>query len=51
MPDETPKGKTGNEQDASTKKDLPPKAVDDSTSDKVKGGFAKPQVDATKKIM
>ena len=51
MPDETPKGKTGNEKDASAKKDLPSKPVDDSKSDQVKGGFRKPQVDATKKII
>jgi hypothetical protein len=52
MPDETPKGKTGNEQDASSKKDLPPKSVDDSKSDQVKGGFAKRLVDVdAKKVM
>ena len=37
-------------QDKNTK-DLPPKPVDKKTDDQVKGGFAKPQVDATKKMI
>lgn len=51
MPDETPRDKTTREQDDATKKDLPPKPVDKNTSDEVKGGFGKPQVEAMKKIM
>lgn len=38
-------------QDKNAAKDLPPKPVDKKTDDQVKGGMAKPQVDASKKIM
>jgi hypothetical protein len=49
MPDKNLKGK---KQDAAATKDLPPKPVDKSTTDQVKGGGIKrPLVEATKKTI
>ena len=45
------RSKPNRDQDKNATKDLPPKPVDKQADDKVKGGFGKPQVDATKKIM
>ncbi|MDB4888590.1 MAG: hypothetical protein JWL61_445 [Gemmatimonadetes bacterium] len=51
MTDQTNRKTTLIEKDASATKDLPPKTVDKDNADKVKGGFAKPNVEATKKIV
>ena len=51
MTDQNPRKTVLFDKDASDTKDLPPKPVDKDNADKVKGGFAKPNVEATKKIM
>ncbi len=51
MTDQTPRKTTLLDKDASETKDLPPKSVDKDNADKVKGGFARPNVEATKKII
>jgi hypothetical protein len=51
MTDQTNRKTTLIDKDASETKDLPTKPVDKESADKVKGGFAKPNVEATKKIM
>jgi hypothetical protein len=51
MTDQTPRKTTLADKDTLESKDLPPKSVDKENADKVKGGFAKPNVEATKKIL
>jgi hypothetical protein len=51
MPDQTPRKTTLIDKDEAETKDLPPKPLDKDDADKVKGGFAPPKIEATKKIM